>query len=90
MMNFRLFFAQDVAEQIGAMVCPERCIKCGMPLLEKIEQAIPFCWFCVTDRISALRGRTALTKAKMALRGIIVVPENAHPLAKIIIEKDLF
>lgn len=88
MMDFRLALAQEVAAQIGAEVLPQRCISvisdgviCDHPLMMKPEQDLPFCWFCVTDKMAAQRGRTALTKAKLASNGIFLdVDMNAHPL----------
>lgn len=77
MIDFRLALAQEVADQIGAFVQSGRCLKCRAPLMEKVEQGIPFCWFCMTDRMAAQRGRTALTKAKMAANGIFL-EEDMH------------
>ncbi len=77
--DVRLALAMEVAQEIGAEVCNEHCPSCHTPLLEKTDQHIPFCWFCMTDRMAAQRGRTALTKAKMASKGIFVVEENMHP-----------
>ena len=85
MIDFKLALAQEVAEQIGAKVLPDRCcavinneIICGHPLVIKPDQDFPFCWFCVTDKQAAQRGRTALTKAKLASQGIFI-EENLHP-----------
>jgi hypothetical protein len=77
--EFRIALAQEVANQIGADVLTEKCPDCPFPLLMKKDQSLPGCWFCVTDRLTAQRGRTALTKAKMAARGIWIVDFHAHP-----------
>lgn len=84
--DIRLAFAQEVASQIDADILPEYCKAiindegtiCGFPLVEKRRQCIPFCWFCVTDKMAAQRGRTALMKAKLAAKGIII-SEDLHP-----------
>ena len=81
MSDFRLALAMEVAEQIGAELFPGRCDRCRSPLLEKPEQEMPFCWFCVTDKMTAQRGRTALTKARMAAGGIFIADMHEHPLA---------
>lgn len=85
MIDFKLALAQEVAAQIGADVLPDRCcsvinseVICGHPLMIKPEQDFPFCWFCVTDKQAAQRGRTALTKARMAAKGIFL-QEDMHP-----------
>lgn len=79
-MNIRIAIAIDVAAEIGAIVTEARCPDCGAPLLEKEDQNLAFCWLCVTDRIAAQRGRDALTKARLAEKGIIV--EHHHTMAE--------
>jgi uncharacterized protein YbaA (DUF1428 family) len=87
MIDFKLALAQEVAGQIGADVLPERCtsdigngIVCDFPRMVKHEQEFPFCWFCVVDKMAAQRGRTALTKAKMASKGIFLIDDHACPM----------
>jgi hypothetical protein len=41
---------------------------------------MPFCWFCSTDKMAAHRGRTALTKAKMAANGIFLIDDHSCPM----------
>lgn len=77
--QLRLALAQEVAEQIRAIVCKEKCPDCRYPLIEKPEQGIAQCWFCTTDRIAAQRAATILTKIKMAANGIFVIEEKMHP-----------
>lgn len=80
MIDIKLAMAQEVSEQIGAVVCKEICSQCKCPLLEKPEQGFPFCWFCAADRTAAQRALTALTKAKMAAQGVFLkVDDHAHP-----------
>lgn len=82
MIDFRLALAQEVAEQIDAAVLPQCCPSCHIPLLMKYDQHVPFCWFCVTDRMAAQRGQTALTKALMAANGVFLqVDLHPHPMA---------
>lgn len=84
-MNTRLIMAMEVAEQIGAMVLQQECKAiinnegaiCGFPLMEKPKQDLPFCWFCVTDKMTAQRGKNALTKAKLLSKGIVM--DEFHP-----------
>lgn len=88
-MDIRLLFAEEVAEQMGAIVLPEKCgaligygNTCRFPMLMRPEQGLQFCWFCVCDRELSHRGRTALTKAKLAAKGIIICDEmHPHPMA---------
>jgi hypothetical protein len=85
-MDIRFSIAFEVAEEMGARVLVNELCNftrngrdCGWPLLEKPEQGMPFCWGCTTDRINAQRGRTALTKARMAEKGIIIEDLHAAP-----------
>jgi uncharacterized Zn finger protein (UPF0148 family) len=82
MNDFRVALAQEVAAQIGAEVLPETCSICQHPLVMKPDQGLPFCWFCSTDKMAAQRGRTALTKAKMAANGVFLeIDLHPHPIA---------
>ncbi len=69
-MDIRLEFAEEVAEEIQAVLVEGRCDKCGWPLMEKPEQGMPFCWGCTTDKRTAMEGREKLLRAKLAERGI--------------------
>ena len=79
-MNIKTAIVMEVAEQVGAhvlMIFCDRTINdkgtvCGAPLIEKVEQGIPFCWLCATDRRNAHNARTLLLKVTMAARGCVV------------------
>ena len=71
----------DIADTIHADVLPQRCIRCGFPLIKRHLQDMPFCWGCYTDRLTAQEGRTALLKARLAADGIVIVPEEKREVA---------
>lgn len=76
-LNIRRLMADEIAERIQAKVLDQLC-DCGWPLMEKANQAMPFCWGCTTDRITAQRGRDVLTKVRLAARGILIEEVWVH------------
>lgn len=70
MEDLRLTLANDVADQIGAVLYPGRC-HCGWPLMKFKSDpvAFGFCWNCLTSQQTAQRGRDLLERIK---RGIEV------------------
>ena len=72
MEDLRLILVVEVCEQFGFQLFPDRCTSCGFPLVEKLYQCIPFCWFCACDKKTAMLGRAALLKARLANQGIFL------------------
>ncbi len=61
----------EAADEINAnVVFDVTCPDCAAPLIERKGQNMPFCWLCVTNKITAQRGRTILQKVRLAGMGI--------------------
>jgi hypothetical protein len=63
MSDLRVELAQEIADQIGAILIPGRC-QCGSPMMKFHNSPGAFCWSCLTDEQTAQKSIDLLERLR--------------------------